>query len=100
MSEFENLEQKMKIEDITQQFIKEQLTNLSSSSSDKNNSFAFLEKGTLNLLIAYLLSGEKPKKQEFKNDEFNKQLVKQLDEVLEESKKQFEEVISLLGKFS
>ena len=94
MSEFE------KIEHITQQFIKEQLANLSDYSSDKNNSFAFLEKGTLNLLIAYLISGEKPKKQEINNDEFDKQLVKQLDEVIKESKKQFEEVMSMLGKFS
>lgn len=94
MSEFE------KIEHISQQFIKEQLANLSDYSSDKNNSFAFLEKGTLNLLIAYLISGEKPKKQEINNDEFDKQLVKQLDEVIEESKKQFEEVMSMLGKFS
>lgn len=94
MSEFE------KIEHISQQFIKEQLANLSNYNSDQNNSFAFLEKGTLNLLIAYLISGEKPKKQEFKNDEFDKRLVKQLDEVIEESKKQFEEVMSMLGKFS
>ncbi|WP_286923449.1 MULTISPECIES: hypothetical protein [Lysinibacillus] len=93
MSEFE------KIEHITQQFIKEQLANLSNYNSDKNNSFAFLEKGTLNLLIAYLISGEKPKKQEINNDEFDKYLVKQLDEVIEESKKQFEEVMSMLGKF-
>ncbi len=88
-----------KIEHVTQQFIKEQLANLSNYNSDKNNSFAFLEKGTLNLLIAYLISGEKPKKQEINNDEFDKHLVKQLDEVIEESKKQFEEVISMLGKF-
>lgn len=93
MSEFE------KIEHITQQFIKEQLANLSNYNSEKNNSFAFLEKGTLNLLIAYLISGEKLKKQEINNDEFDKHLVKQLDEVIEESKKQFEEVISMLGKF-
>ncbi|MGG2056877.1 hypothetical protein ABFY48_21380 [Lysinibacillus pakistanensis] len=94
MSEFEN------IEHISQQFIKEQLANLSNYNSDKNNSFAFLEKGTLNLLIAYLISGEKPKKQEINNDEFDQQLVKRLDEVIEESKKQFEEVMSMLGKFS
>ncbi|AVK86506.1 hypothetical protein C3943_25010 [Lysinibacillus sp. B2A1] len=98
MSEFEKAQQEIKIEDITHQFIKEQLSNLSSCSSDKNNSFAFLEKGTLNLLIAYLLSGEKPKKEQFKNDEFDINLIKKLDEILEESKKQFEEVMSMLGK--
>ncbi|WP_068984979.1 MULTISPECIES: hypothetical protein [Lysinibacillus] len=103
MSESENINQK--IDSVVHQLIKEQLTNLSNSSNTKNNSFAYLEKGTLNLLIAYLMSGEKRKTGEIGHKEiYNKELelkiIKQLDEMLEDSKEQFEEVISLLKKMS
>ncbi|MEX3746929.1 hypothetical protein [Lysinibacillus xylanilyticus] len=103
MSESENINQK--IDSVIHQLIKEQLTNLSNSSNTKNNSFAYLEKGTLNLLIAYLLSGEKRKSEdvgheEIYNEELELKIMKQLDEMLEESKEQFEEVIDLLKKLS
>lgn len=80
--------------------MKEQLTSLPSHSNEENNSFAYLEKGTLNLLINYLISGEKIKAEEMVDEELEIKLVKQLDEMLEESKEQFEEVISLFEKLS
>ena len=103
MSESENINKK--IDSVVHQLIKEQLTNLSNSSNTKNNSFAYLEKGTLNLLIAYLMSGEKRKTgeighEEIYNEELELKIMKQLDEMLEESKEQFEEVIDLLKKLS
>jgi hypothetical protein len=98
MSESENINKK--IDSVVHQLIKEQLTNLSNSSNTKNNSFAYLEKGTLNLLIAYLLSGEKGQTGEIGDEEIENKLIKQLDEMLEDSKEQFEEVISLLKKLS
>ncbi|MGE7942077.1 hypothetical protein ACQKNB_08310 [Lysinibacillus xylanilyticus] len=103
MSEFENINQK--IDSVVHQLIKEQLTNLSNSSNTKNNSFAYLEKGTLNLLIAYLMSGEKRKTgeighEEIYNEELELKIMNQLDEMLEASKEHFEEVIDLLKKFS
>ncbi|MEQ6354731.1 hypothetical protein ABNX05_08895 [Lysinibacillus sp. M3] len=98
MSESENINQK--IDSVVHQLIKEQLTNLSNYSNTKNNSFAYLEKGTLNLLLAYLMSGEKRKVEEVGDEEIEMKLIKQLDEMLEESKEQFEEVISLLKKLS
>lgn len=98
MSEYENMNQK--IDSVIHQLMKEQLTNLSNSSNTKNNSFAYLEKGTLNLLIAYLLSGEKRKAEEIDDEELEMKLIKQLDEMLDESKEQFEEVISLLKSLS
>ncbi|MFC9540397.1 hypothetical protein ACFTQ7_11010 [Lysinibacillus sp. NPDC056959] len=98
MSESENINQK--IDSVVHQLIKEQLTNLSNYSNTKNNSFAYLEKGTLNLLLAYLMSGEKRKVEEVGDEEIEMKMMKQLDEMLEESKEQFEEVISLLKKLS
>lgn len=98
MRESENINQK--IDSVVHQLIKEQLTNLSNYSNTKNNSFAYLEKGTLNLLLAYLMSGEKRKVEEVGDEEIEMKMIKQLDEMLEESKKQFEEVISLLKKLS
>ncbi|MGE7625323.1 hypothetical protein ACQKMD_20645 [Viridibacillus sp. NPDC096237] len=98
MSEYENMNQK--IDSVIHQRMKEQLTNLPNYSNEENNSFAYLEKGTLNLLINYLLSGEKIKAEEIGDEELEIKLIKQLDEMLEESKEQFEEVISLLEKLS
>ena len=98
MSESENINQK--IDSVVHQLIKEQLTNLSNYSNTKNNSFAYLEKGTLNLLLAYLMSGEKSKVEEIGDGEIEIKIIKQLDEMLEDSKAQFEEVISLLRKMS
>lgn len=98
MSESENINKK--IDSVVHQLLKEQLTNLSNSSNTKNNSFAYLEKGTLNLLIAYLMSGGKSQTGEIGDEEIEIKLIKQLDEMLENSKEQFEEVISLLKKLS
>ena len=103
MSESENINQK--IDSVLHQLMKKQLTNLPDYNNEENNSFAYLEKGTLNLLIAYLLSGEKGKSEklvheEIYNEELELKIMKQLDEMLEESKEQFEEVIDLLKKFS
>lgn len=94
-----------KIDNVIHQLIKKQLTNLPDYNHEENNSFAYLEKGTLNLLIAYLLSGEKSKSEEvgheeIYNEELEFKIMKQLDEMLEESKEQFEEVIDLLKKLS
>ncbi|MFE3575317.1 hypothetical protein [Lysinibacillus sp. NPDC059133] len=98
MSEYENMNQK--IDSVVHQLMKEQLANLPNYSNEENNSFAYFEKGTLNLLITHLISGEKRKAEEIGDEEIEMKMMKQLDEMLEESKKQFEEVISLLKKFS
>ena len=42
------------------------------------------------------MSGEKSKAEEIGDDEIEIKIIKQLDEMLEDSKEQFEEVISLL----
>ncbi|WP_241747118.1 hypothetical protein [Lysinibacillus sphaericus] len=89
-----------KIDSDAHQIIKEQLANLPNYMSEENNSFAYLEKGTLNLLITHLIAGEKKIVDKIGDEEIETRMIKQLDEMLEESKEQFEEVISLLKKLS
>lgn len=78
------------------EFMKGQLTDLKEYSIEDNNSFAFLEKGTLNLLIAYMLSGEK----RGTNEEFDGKVLVELDRVIENNKKEFEDIISYLKRLS
>jgi len=89
-----------KIDSVAHQIIKEQLSNLPNYINEENNSFAYLEKGTLNLLITHLIAGEKRIVDKIGDEEIETRMIKQLDEMLEESKEQFEEVISLLKKLS
>jgi len=89
-----------KIDSVAHQIIKEQLANLPNYIDEENNSFAYLEKGTLNLLITHLIAGEKRIADKIGDEEIETRMIKQLDEMLAESKEQFEEVISLLKKLS
>ncbi len=88
--------EKQEFGSVIQQLVKEQL----SRRNEQDNSFAFLEKSTLQLLIASLVSGEKSQVEQIKNPQLEGKWMKQLDELLEESKEQFEEVVDLLKRYS
>ena len=89
--------EKQELSSVIQQLLKDQLNRR----NVQDNSFAFLEKNTLQQLIAYLVSGEKSKNFEQRDHpELQTKWSKQLDEVLEDSKAQFEEVIEILKSFS
>lgn len=90
MSEFENM-------NYVHDLMREHLTNIS---QENNNSFAYLEKSTLNLLIAYLISDEKKKPLSINHKKIDRKIIKQLDKAIGDSKEQFEEVIRLLEKLS
>ncbi|WP_445478680.1 hypothetical protein ACULLL_21495 [Lysinibacillus irui] len=81
---------------VINQLLKDQL----SRRNEQDNSFAFLEKSTLHQLMAYLVSGEKKNTGQNDNPELEAKLMKQLDEILEDSKAQFEEVVDLLKSYS
>lgn len=89
-------DQKQEYSSVTQQLLKEQLNRR----NEQDNSFAFLEKSTLHQLMAYLISGEKKNTGQNDNPELEAKLMKQLDEILEDSKAQFEEVVDLLKSYS
>ncbi|MFJ7737015.1 hypothetical protein ACIQ2D_11810 [Lysinibacillus sp. NPDC097287] len=100
MSEIDEQEKDVLMRSLLNDFMKEQIAKLNDNSKKNNNSFAFLEKGTLNLLIGYLLSGEKNQITLKVNEEFEIKVVKELDEMIENNKKEFEEIISLLKNLS
>ncbi|MFA1739625.1 hypothetical protein [Lysinibacillus fusiformis] len=81
---------------VIHQLLKDQL----SRRNEQDNSFAFLEKSTLHLLMAYLVSDEKKDFEQNNSPELEAKWLKQLDEMLEDSKAQFEEVVDLLKSYS
>ena len=58
--------EKQEFGSVIQQLVKEQL----SRRNEQDNSFAFLEKSTLQLLIAYLVSDEKSRVEQIENSKF------------------------------
>ncbi|MEG0385219.1 MAG: hypothetical protein RR642_10735 [Solibacillus sp.] len=82
------------------EFMKEQLTHVKKSNNEENNSFVFFEKSTLNVLIDHMLSGEKRSSNEFVSDEFEVRVLAKLDEVIENNKREFEDIINKLKKLS
>ncbi|TKI59479.1 hypothetical protein FC756_20905 [Lysinibacillus mangiferihumi] len=100
MSELEEQKLEVGLEQIVRQYMKDRLINVSDFKQEEDNSFAFLEKSTLQLLLASLLSGDKRVPVENGNGQFELSIVKQLDEMIEEMKVQFEEVMDLLKKLS
>lgn len=100
MSELEEQKREVGLEQIVRQYMKDQLINVSDFKKEEDNSFAFLEKSTLQLLLASLLSGDKRVPVENGNGQIELSMAKQLDEMIEETKVQFEEIIDLLKKLS
>ncbi|MEY2373950.1 hypothetical protein [Lysinibacillus capsici] len=88
--------EKQEFGSVIQQLVKEQL----SRRNEQDNSFAFLEKSTLQLLIAYLVSGENSHVDQLENSKLEEKWMKQLDDLLEESREQLEEVVDLLKRYS
>lgn len=84
--------EKQEFGSVLHQLLKEQL----SRRNEQDNSFAFLEKSTLHLLIASLVLGEKSDAEQSQHPQQEAEWIKQLDEILEESRMQFEEVVDLL----
>lgn len=80
---------------LTNGFMKDQPELL----KEDDRSFVFLEKGTLNLLLAYVLSGERRKTTEEGNGEFELKILAELDQTIENNKKEFEEIMELLKGF-
>ncbi|WP_339260412.1 hypothetical protein [Lysinibacillus sp. FSL K6-3209] len=100
MGELEEQKREIGLEQIVRQYMKDQLINVSDFKKEEDNSFAFLEKSTLQLLLASLLSGDKRVPVENGNGQIELSMAKQLDEMIEETKVQFEEIIDLLKKLS
>ena len=82
------------------EFINEQLDQIKKSKKD-DNSFIYLESDTLNMLLGYLLlkreaQDDDQTTNESDNEFFPNELLEQLDTAMMNSKKGFEEILSLL----
>ncbi|MEG0258684.1 MAG: hypothetical protein RR595_05175 [Lysinibacillus sp.] len=100
MSNIDEQELEKLMERIVNQFMGDQIANLKEYKKEDNNSFVFLEKGTLNLLIAYMLTGTKRYKIEAGNEEIDIAVVEDLNQIIEDSKQEFEDIIHLLKNLS
>ena len=100
MSELEQQKLEVNLEQIVRQFMKNQLMNVSDGRKEEDNSFAFLEKSTLQLLLASLLSGDKRVVEEKVKGQSQTNVVKELDDLLENNKVQFEEILDYLKMLS
>ncbi|MEK5330882.1 hypothetical protein [Lysinibacillus sp. FSL W8-0992] len=96
MSEIEEQKLEAGLEQIVRHFMKDQLSNVTDFRKEGDNSFAFLEKSTLHLLLSYLLSGDKRAPEENITGQFELHLIKELDDLIADNKVQFEEIIDYL----
>lgn len=95
MSQLEE-EQTLLIEQMINQYIKDHFSNLKENSNENNNSFMFLEKGSLNLLLAYLLFMNRHTVNPIEKESFEgAALLAQLDDLIEDNKKEFEALMDL-----
>ena len=99
MSELDGKEQELFVKSMIRQLMKDQLNELNTENQN-NNSYVFLENKTLNMVILYLLMKEERGTTGENGGEVDRhsevKIVEQLDQVIADNKKEFEEVITLL----
>ena len=76
--------------------MKEHFSSIKDELQENNNSFIFLEKGSLNLLLAYLLSNNKYETSYPVSEEDEKKAVEKINQLINENEKEFQEIIGLL----
>lgn len=76
--------------------MKEHFSSIKDELRENNNSFIFLEKSSLNLLLAYLLSNNKYETSSPVNEEDEKKAVEKINQLINENEKEFREIIGLL----
>lgn len=76
--------------------MKEHFSSIKDEVHENNNSFIFLEKSSLNLLMAYLLSNNKYETSYPANEEEERKAAEKINQLINENEKEFQEIISLL----
>ena len=100
MGHFEE-EEAIPIEKIIGQFMNKHFSNVKENlQEENNNSFIFLEKSSLNLLLTYLVSGAKNETTHIVDEEFELKALEQLDQVFNDNEKEFETIINLLKEIT
>ena len=84
------------IENIINQYVKEHFSDLKENLKENNNSFIFLEKSSLNLLLSSLLSMAKNSTSIGNNEIVESTIIEKLDQMIAENKKEFDELLNTL----
>ena len=96
MNEVNENELELLVKQILSQLMEDQFNGLKGDKEEDNNSFIFLEKSTLNILLNYLLlNGKNQAYEEVDNDTEVKNL-EQIEQIIVDTKEEFEEVLTLL----
>lgn len=91
-------ELEMLIKRILHDYLKEQLKDVN---KETNNSFVYLEKNTLNRLLNHFLLGAPNRKQQPLLDDVDEtQIVNKLQHLITKSKKDFEEILTMINNLS
>ncbi|MGN7478298.1 hypothetical protein ACTHOQ_10600 [Solibacillus silvestris] len=97
MSHFEEVkEEALPIEKILKHFMKQQFSTAEEDLQENNNSFIFLEKSSLNILLAYLLSNKKNEASETADEKLELKALEKINQVIHDNEKQFKAIINLL----
>ena len=91
MSELDEKEQELGVKRVIRQLIIDQLNELKADKQDSNNSFILFEKSTLNILMNF----ERRTENEV-NSNSQVKILEELEQVIEDNKKDFEELLTLL----
>ncbi|MER1986817.1 MAG: hypothetical protein ABS948_13095 [Solibacillus sp.] len=92
----ERTEEQISMEHIINHYLQENFSDLRENLKENNNSFIFLEKTSLNLLLTSLLSMTTSPISNVKNKVDESTLIESLDLVINENKKEFESLLKLL----
>ncbi len=96
MSDIDGKEQELSVKHVIRQLMKDQLNELKEGRQETNKSFVFLENSTLNLLILSLLMNGQHRTYGEVNEDSQVKHVEELEHILADSKKEFEEILTLL----
>jgi len=91
MSELDEKEQELEVKRVIRQVIMDQLNELKAHKQESNNSFVLFEKSTLNILMNF----ERRTEHEV-NGNSQVKILEELEQVIEDNKKDFEEILTLL----
>lgn len=80
--------------------MKEHFSSIKDDLQENNNSFIFLEKSSLNLLLAYLLLNNKYETPYPANEEEESKAAEKINQLINENEKEFQEIISLLKEMT
>ena len=96
MNDIDEKDQELLGKRVIHQFINNQLKDLKEDKQEDNNSFIFLEKSTLNILMSYLLMNSSHRTVEEVSGDNEVMILKEIEQAITENKKEFEEIITLL----